>query len=97
VGQDAPAILRFVTELADPANSELLYLFLTQSKEAMDRYGLTEGEQGILLSGDLSVIQAALDSAALSAGIGEFESAIGIVVSYSAPPRPATQSFVGTW
>jgi hypothetical protein len=91
-----PNIIRLLTDLANPANSDLLLRFYKDPESVMTEYELTPGEQAIVVSGDLEVIQAALDSAAIAADY-QVDSAIGIVVSYTPPPRPAAQGFVGTF
>jgi hypothetical protein len=91
-----PKIIRLLTELADPKNSSMLLRFYKDPASVMNEYELTEGEQAIVLSGDLEAIQGALDSAAIAADY-TLESAIGIVVTYTPPPRPALQTIVGTF
>jgi hypothetical protein len=91
-----PNIIRLLTELADPRNSSMLMRFYEDPPSVMNEYELTEGEQAIVLSGDLDQIQGALDSAAIAADY-KVDSAIGIVVTYTPPPRPAIQGIVGTF
>jgi hypothetical protein len=74
----------------------MLARFYAEPPSVMNEFGLTEGEQAIVLSGDLEAIQAALDSAAIAADY-TLRSAIGIVVTYTPPPRPAAQGIVGTF
>jgi hypothetical protein len=91
-----PKIIRLLTELADPKNSSMLLRFYKDPASVMNEYELTEGEQAIVLSGDLEAIQGALDSASIAAGF-ELSSSLGIVASYTPPPRPSKQNFVGTF
>jgi hypothetical protein len=89
-------MLRLLSELANPSNNELLRRFYEEPQRVMGEFELTEGEQAIVLSGDLEVIQAALDSAAIAADY-RVGSATGVVVTYSPPPRPTTHSVVATF
>jgi hypothetical protein len=89
-------MLRLLSELANPNNNELLRRFYEDPPGVMGEFDLTEGEQAIVLSGDLEVIQAALDSAAIAADY-RVGSATGVVLTYTPPPRPAAQSVVATF
>ena len=98
VPDNAPKIIKLLTELANPGRNDLLQRFYNpeERNSLMTEFGLTEGEQAIVLSGDLELIQAALDSAAIAADF-RFESAGGIVVTYTPPPRPVHQDVVATF
>ncbi len=86
-----------MSELANPSNNELLNRFYhDDAHEVMSEFGLTDGEQAIVLSGDLELLQAALDSASIAADF-QAGSAVGIVATYTPPPRPAPQGLVATF
>jgi hypothetical protein len=96
--QGAPKIIQLLTDLADPDKNTLLREFYADPHEVMsrDEYNLTPREQAIVLGGDLELIQAALDSAAIAADF-HAGSSMGIVVPYTPPPRPPPQTLVATF
>jgi hypothetical protein len=53
------SIAQFLVDLAEDA--ELRALFARDKKRIMGRYGLTQGQQAIVLSGDLERIRHAID------------------------------------
>ena len=92
---DAPAILRVLSELADPAKSDDLQRFLENPQEFLaGTEGLTDEERAIIVSGDLRLLQAALDTATLGY---EIESSAAIVAVYTPPPRPPAARVAVTW
>lgn len=90
---EAPNLLRLLTELADPRQSDLLQRFYKDQRGVMDEYDLTPAEQAAVLSGNLDLVRAALDAAVLEADY-TIESSLGIVVTYR-PPAP--ERIVGTF
>lgn len=86
------SIARLLVELAnDPA---LLEEFRNDPPGVMSRYGLTEGQQAIVGSGDLAAIRAAIDYE-YAAGSAEgvlptwgFDSEEGVAMAVTWRPRP---------
>lgn len=92
-----PNILRLLRDLADPDKSDLLRRFLSNPREVMTEYELTDGEQAIVLSGDLRLIHAAIQSAAIEVGYElEGDRALVIVVTWAPRPKPMAME-IGTF
>ena len=90
---EMPNLLRFLSELADPANSDRLRQFYDDPQATMEQAGLSPTEQTIILSGNLELLRDALDRASIEAGYTG-ESSVGIVTPYT-PPAP--QRIIGTF
>ena len=97
-GSNLPALLRLLLDLANPANAALLQQFHADPEAVMNQYGLTPGEQTLLLSGDLKAIREAIDAtfAASDAEPPSDEETYPIVVTWA--PRPKkTRRGIGVW
>ena len=90
---EMPTLLRFLSELANPANSDLLRRFYESPQEVMREFDIPEDQQTIVLSGNLELLRDALDRASLEAGYTG-ESSVGIVTPYT---PPSAQRIVGTF
>lgn len=93
-----PPLLRLLLDLAKPEHADLLKDFLKDPEAVMTRYGLTPGEQQLVLSGDLAAIREAIDAAYTASGEmpPSSDETYAIVVTW-APRKKRAARMIGVW